>query len=282
MKTKVLIVGLGLIGGSYGAKLKEVGYEVGAITLNQEDIDYAIENNIIDHGQINVSKEYVSQFDLVVFALYPNVFIDWISKYYNYFKKGAVITDVTGVKKDIVYKVQEILKDQSVEFIGAHPMAGKEVYGVKNASKDLFINANYLITPTAINTKKAIDVSTKLANDLGFKNVSVLSVEEHDEMIAFLSQLTHCIAISLMTCKESTHLKEYTGDSFRDLTRIAKINEDMWSELFMLNKKELLSQMQLFENKFKELKTFIENDDVENMKEMMKLSTFNRSFFDKN
>ena len=282
MKTKVLIIGLGLIGGSYGAKLKEVGYEVGAITLNQEDIDYAIENNIIDHGQINVSKEYVSQFDLVVFALYPNVFIEWISKHYNYFKKGAVITDVTGVKKDIVYKVQEILKDQSVEFIGAHPMAGKEVYGVKNASKDLFINANYLITPTAINTKKAIDVSTKLANDLGFKNVSVLSVEEHDEMIAFLSQLTHCIAISLMTCKESTHLKEYTGDSFRDLTRIAKINEDMWSELFMLNKKELLSQMQLFENKFKELKTFIENDDVENMKEMMKLSTFNRSFFDKN
>ena len=101
-------------------------------------------------------------------------------------------------------------------------------------------------------------------------------------MIAFLSQLTHCIAISLMTCKESTHFKEYTGDSFRDLTRIAKINEDMWAELFMLNKKELLSQMELFENKFKELKTFIENNDVENMKEMMKLSTFNRSFFDKN
>ena len=111
---------------------------------------------------------------------------------------------------------------------------------------------------------------------------SILSVEEHDEMIAFLSQLTHCIAISLMTCKNSTHLKEYTGDSFRDLTRIAKINEDMWSELFMLNKKELLSQMELFESKFKELKTSLENDDVENIKEIMRLSTFNRSFFDKN
>ena len=101
-------------------------------------------------------------------------------------------------------------------------------------------------------------------------------------MIAFLSQLTHCIAVSLMTCKESQHLKDYTGDSFRDLTRIAKINEDMWTELFMLNKKELLSQMELFENKFKELKTSLENDDVENIKEIMRLSTFNRSFFDKN
>ena len=117
---------------------------------------------------------------------------------------------------------------------------------------------------------------------MGFKNISILSVEEHDEMIAFLSQLTHCIAVSLMTCKNSTHLKEYTGDSFRDLTRIAKINEDMWSELFMLNKEELLSQMELFENKFKELKTSLENDDVEKLKEMMRLSTHNRSFFDKN
>ena len=282
MSCKVLIVGLGLIGGSYAAKLKELNYEVGAITLNQEDIDYALNNNIIDHGQIIVSKEYVSQFDLVIFALYPNVFISWIKKYYNYFKKGAIITDVTGVKKDIVYTVQEILKDQEVEFIGAHPMAGKEVYGVKNSSKDLFVNANYLITPTNKNTKEVIEKSKKLAYDLGFKNVSILSVEEHDEMIAFLSQLTHCIAVSLMTCKESTHLKEYTGDSFRDLTRIAKINEDMWAELFMLNKKELLSQMELFENKFKELKTSLENNDVEAMKEMMRLSTFNRSFFDKN
>ena len=281
MKYKVLIVGLGLIGGSYAYKLKENGYEVGAITLNQEDIDYALANNIIDHGQVEVSKEYVGQFDLVVFALYPNVFIDWIEKYHNYFKKGAILTDVTGVKKDIVYKVQEILKDQDVEFIGAHPMAGREVYGVVNASKTLFDGANYIITPTVKNSQDVIDASIKIARELGFKNISVLSPEEHDEMIAFLSQLTHCIAISLMTCKESTHLKEYTGDSFRDLTRIAKINENMWTELFMLNKKELLSQMELFEKQFKQLKVALENDDEETMKEMMRLSTFRRSFFDK-
>ena len=278
---KLLIVGLGLIGGSYAMALKEKGYEIGAITLNQDDIDYALENNIIDHGTINVSKDYVSQFDVVIFALYPNVFIDWINKYSTYLKKGAIISDVTGVKKDIVYKVQEILKDLDVEFIGAHPMAGREVYGVKNAKKDLFIGANYIITPTDVNTQKAIDFSKKLGKDLGFENISVLSPEKHDEMIAFLSQLTHCIAVSLMTCKESQHLKDYTGDSFRDLTRIANINENMWSELFMLNKQELLYQMELFIKEFNKLKTSLENEDVDTMKEMMKLSTYRRSFFNK-
>ena len=161
-------------------------------------------------------------------------------------------------------------------------MAGKEVSGVKNASVDMFKNANFIITPTNKNTNEAIEFASSLAKELEFSNISTLSVEKHDEMIAFLSQLTHCIAISLMTCNDSTHLKDYTGDSFRDLTRIAKINEDMWSELFMLNKKELLSQMELFESKFKELKTSLENDDVENIKDIMRLSTFNRSFFDKN
>ena len=279
-KRKVLIVGLGLIGGSYASKLKSVGYEVGALTLNKEDIDYALENNIIDYGQVDVTKDYLNQFDFIIFSLYPSVFKDWIKKYYSYFKKGTIITDVTGVKKSIVNEIQEILEKNEVEFIPAHPMAGREVYGVKNASKDLFLNANYLITPTKLNSLNAIEISKELAKDLGFKNISVLSIEEHDEMIGFLSQLTHCIAISLMTCKDSEHLTKYTGDSFRDLTRIAKINENMWSELFLLNKEELLKQMELFETNFSLLKEYIINDDIENMKKMMKLSTFRRSRFD--
>ena len=107
---KILIVGLGLIGGSYAKILTSKGYEVGAITLNQQDIDYAIENNIISHGMINVDKDYVSQFDVIVFALYPSDFINWISLYHNYFKNNAIITDVTGVKSSIVYKINELIK----------------------------------------------------------------------------------------------------------------------------------------------------------------------------
>ena len=160
-------------------------------------------------------------------------------------------------------------------------MAGKEVYGVKNASETLFEGANFIITPTPVNSQKAIDVITKIAQELGFKTISILTPSKHDEMIAFLSQLTHCIAVSLMTCKESQHLKDYTGDSFRDLTRIANINENMWSELFLMNKKELLSQMDLFIEEFNKLRDSLENEDIETMKDMMRLSTYRRSFFNK-
>ena len=276
---KILIVGLGLIGGSYAMALSKKGYEVGAITLNQEDINYAINNKIIAHGQVNVDKDYVSQFDVVIFALYPKVLLDWINNYHTYFKKGAIISDVTGIKKEIVYKIQDVLKD--CEFIGAHPMAGKEVYGVINASDTLFKKANYIVTPTNKNTQDAIDIATSIGEELEFANISILSPEKHDEMIAYLSQLTHCIAVSLMTCSENEHLKEYTGDSFRDLTRIANINEDMWSELFLMNKEELLKQMDLFINEFNKLKQTIKDEDVESMKDLMRLSTKRRKYFNK-
>lgn len=277
---KFLIVGLGLIGGSYAQALTDLGYEVGAITRSQSSIDYAVENNLIAHGTTEIDGEYIKQFDVVVFALYPKVLVEWIEKNQAHFKKGALLTDVTGVKSPIVYKIQDILRED-VEFVGAHPMAGKEVYGVQNADKSIFRNANYIVTPTEKNTKEAIEECKQLGKILGFKTIAELSPEKHDEMIGFLSQLTHCIAVSLMTCKESEHLVDYTGDSFRDLTRIAKINDEMWSELFLLNKNELLSQMDLFMDKFKTLRDSIENEDKEKMKEIMKLSTIRRSMFDK-
>ena len=277
---KFLIVGLGLIGGSYAEALTDLGYEVGAITRSQKSIDYAVEKGLISHGTTEVTPEYVSKFDVIVFALYPKVLTEWIEKYQGYIKDGAVLTDVTGVKSPVVYKIQEILRPE-IEFIGAHPMAGKEVYGVENADKSIFRNANYIVTPTDKNTPEGIQCCRELGKILGFKTVSELSPEKHDEMIGFLSQLTHCIAVSLMTCKESENLVDYTGDSFRDLTRIAKINENMWTELFLLNKDELLSQMDLFVEKFKELRDSIENEDTEKMKEIMRTSTIRRTYFDK-
>lgn len=277
---KFLIVGLGLIGGSYAQALSDLGYEVGAVTRSQKSIDYAKEKGIIAHGTTEVTQEYVSQFDIVVFSLYPQVLLEWIERYQGFLKPGALLTDVTGVKVPVVYKIQDILRSD-VEFVGAHPMAGKEVYGVENADKSIFRNANYIVTPTENNTKEGIEACKSLGKILGFKTISELSPEKHDEMIGFLSQLTHCIAVSLMTCKESEHLVDYTGDSFRDLTRIAKINEDMWCELFLLNKGELISQMDLFIDKFKELKSSIENSDTEKIKAIMRTSTARRRHFDK-
>lgn len=277
---KILIVGLGLIGGSYAKALTKQGYHVSAITRSQSTIDYALEEKIIEKGTINIDPELIGESNFIVFSLYPKVFIQWIKDNQKYFSPGTIITDVTGVKQEIVYPIQEILRED-VEFIAAHPMAGREVYGVQNSDDRIFRNANYIVTPTEKNTEEAVLLCEELGRVLGFATVSRLSPAEHDNMIGFLSQLTHCIAVSLMTCNNSPNLEKYTGDSFRDLTRIARINDGMWSELFLMNKETLLSNMELFEKEFLRLKDALKNEDVETMREMMKLSTERRALFDK-
>lgn len=278
--SKVLIVGLGLLGGSYARSLRKKGIYVSAIDTRSEAIDYAISSGIIDKGFDYVDKDTVAEADVVVFALYPKVFMEWIQQYQQYFKPGVMITDVTGVKSCIVYKIQQMLRDD-VEFIAAHPMAGREVYGVENSDDSIFRGANYIVVPTEANTKEAIGNCRKLGIYLGFARIATLSPEEHDEMIGFVSQLTHCIAVSLMTCNDNESLVDYTGDSFRDLTRIARINDAMWSELFMLNKEPLLRQMNVFIDEFTTIKNLIQNNDVDTLREKMRLSTKRRALFDK-
>ena len=278
--SKILIVGLGLIGGSYAEGLKKAGFEVGAVTRSRKTIDYALDNGLIDSGMAEVDRDYVSRFDVIVFALYPHVFLSWIEQYQDYIKPGALLTDVTGVKRSVVYKVQQMLRPD-LEFVGAHPMAGRELSGVKYADSRIFQGANYIVTPTPANTEEALQACEELGRVLGFGCISRLSPEEHDEMVGFLSQLTHCIAVALMNSKDSKHLAEFTGDSFRDLTRIARINDSMWSELFLLNRDELLSQMDLFSEKFAELRNAVAQGDDAKLKEMMKVSTERRGYFDK-
>ena len=277
---KILIVGLGLIGGSYAKALKRLGYYISAITLEQSSIDYAMKEHIIDEGSTEIDERIIGEADIVIFALYPHVFVEWIEQNQRLFKKGALITDVTGVKAKLVNKIQDILRED-VEFIAAHPMAGREVSGIENSTAEMFIGANYIVTPTEKNTKEAIQVCMELGRLLGFSNVTTLSTKEHDKMIGFLSQLTHCIAITLMTCNDQKDIEKYTGDSFRDLTRIARINDLMWSELFVTNKAALLEQMNLFMDKFNELKKMIESEDIDNMRNMMRHSTERRALFDK-
>lgn len=277
---KILIVGLGLLGGSYARVLRRFGFHISAITKEQSSIDYALKEHLIDEGSTQIDEKIIGEADIVIFALYPHIFVEWIEQNQGLLKSGALITDVTGVKGSIVYKIQEMLRPD-VEFIAAHPMAGREVSGVENSTDKMFAGANYIVTPTEKNTPEAIQTCMELGRLLGFSNVTTLSPEEHDEMIGFLSQLTHCIAITLMTCNDKEDMEKFTGDSFRDLTRIARINDLMWSELFVANKEALLEQMNLFINKFSELKEMLESEDIDGMRKMMRYSTERRALFDK-
>ena len=278
-KSNILIVGLGLMGGSYAMALKRLGYHVTALARRQETVDYAVEHGIIDSGSAEIDPEMIGSADAVIFGLYPGVFLEWIEENQKYLKPGAMLTDVTGVKSCIVYEIQAKLRPD-VEFIAAHPMAGREVYGVENSTDRMFHNANYIVTPTDKNTPEAIEWCKSLGKILGFRRISVLSPEEHDEMIGFVSQLTHCIAVALMTCSDNRHLVDYTGDSFRDLTRIARINDAMWSELFLRNREALLRQMDLFSKEFSELRDMLAAGDAEGLREKMRLSTERRAYFD--
>lgn len=278
--TNILIVGLGLLGGSYAMALKRRGFPVSAITLEQSSIEYAMKKGIIDYGTTVVEPTLIARADLVVFALYPHTFVEWMERYGHLLTSGTVITDVTGVKGNIIPKINALLPD-GVEFIAAHPMAGREVGGVENADDRIFYGANYIVVPTENNTLEAIELCEELGWALGFRYVSQLSAERHDEMIGFLSQLTHCIAVSLMCAKDDSELVRYTGDSFRDLTRIARINDVMWSELFLENREVLLEEMDRFRDAFEQLYTTVRDSDREKMREMMRISTARRSLFDK-
>ena len=247
---------------------------------NPESIEYALKNKIIAEGSSEVDTELIGKADLVIFALYPHIFKEWIEANQQYFKPGAILTDVTGVKGCIVDDIQKMLREDC-EYIAAHPMAGGEKLGVQNSNEKIFYQANYIIVPTEKNTQEAKAVCRQIGEILGFARISELSPYDHDEMIGFVSQLTHCIAMSLMTCNHMDRLEDYTGDSFRDLTRIARIDETLWSELFLLNKDALLHQVKLFTMEVSKLERMIMEGDKEGIKDMMRRSTARRKLFEK-
>lgn len=278
--TRFLIVGLGLLGGSYAKALKKQGFSVEAVTRSQSTIDYALEQGIIDGGAAFPDPDIIGRADFVVLAMYPQTLLDWVKAHQRYFKPGALITDVTGVKTCVVEPVQQMLRPD-VEFIAAHPMAGRETLGVRNADDSIFRGANYIVTPTEKNTTQAIEACEELGRVLGFARVSRLTPEKHDEMIGFVSQLTHAIAVALMTCNDIEGLEKYTGDSFRDLTRIAKINDEMWSELFLANREALLEQMDQFAAQFALMRQQLAEGDREGMRDVMRRSTVRRKALEK-
>ncbi|HCY06923.1 MAG TPA: prephenate dehydrogenase/arogenate dehydrogenase family protein [Erysipelotrichaceae bacterium] len=274
---KIAIVGLGLLGGSYAKGLARANYQLIGIDIDLEAVEFAKKLNWIVEGGDDPSL--VKNADIIIFALYPLTLLDWVKENQKYFKSGAIITDVTGIKVEVLKGLKEILRDD-VEFIASHPMAGKEVRGIKYADTSMFEPANYIIVPTKDNTEEGIRVATDIAKILNFNTIVELDPETHDEMVGFVSQLTHVIAVSLMNSKDNTHLVDYTGDSFRDLTRIAKINDVLWTELFMMNKENLSKEIDDFVEAILHFQKALDNSDIEEMKRLFVQSTERRKLFD--
>lgn len=275
-----LIVGLGLLGGKYAQVLSQKGYHVTGITHSRSTIEYALTHGYIQAGKTEDFADLVTGADCVIFGLYPTVLLDWVREYGSLLRPGTLVTDVSGVKRGVVEPIQEMLPE-GVEFIASHPMAGRETSGISHSAEVDFAPANFIITPTARNTPEGIAWCRSLAETLGFRRISQLSPAEHDHMIGYVSQLCHAIAVSLMCASDNSELACYTGDSFRDLTRIARINDKMWAELFLWNKDNLISEIDMFTNALLNMRQKLVDDDRDGLEEMFRLSTKRREAFDK-
>lgn len=269
------IVGLGLIGGTYAKALRKYPYTLYGIDIDQETIRFALENDIVDYATTD-PKEHLSKLDVVFVCLYPKDAVSFIQKYIMSFKRGAIISDVVGIKRKMI-DAFDMYKDDEVEFVFSHPIAGREKIGIKHSNEAIFHNANFVITPTKHNTTEALSLIQVLAKQMGFKNVSMIEDVEHDEIISYTSQLTHAIAIALMNSDdEKYNTKLFIGDSFKDLTRISMINEKLWSELFINNKDFLIKKIDAFQNELNNLKDALQTKNIDSLQEQMIKSTKRR------
>jgi len=274
----IAIVGMGLIGGSYAMALRELNPKcIIGIDKDEDTLKSALNDGIID-GAYESAGDFLKEIDLVIIALYPKDTIAFIKNNLQYFKKGTLITDTSGIKQNIVENINSFLPEY-LEFIPGHPMAGKESSGIKGASKDIFKGANYIITPGEKNTSRGLQKIDKMAKAIGCGNVTYISPKEHDRIITFTSQLPHVIAVSLMNLHEEDYkdsIELFTGGSFKDATRVAQINSKLWTELFIMNSDNLIEEIENFQDSMEMLKKAIMNKDTKSMKCIFKKSMLKR------
>lgn len=271
---KVFIVGLGLMGSSYAEKLNTMGYTVYGIDKDKKIQDKAFKDGVIK----GFSMEDMLDSELVILALYPKENVKFVEENLKYFKQ-QILTDISGTKTHQIESLDKILP-KTVRYVSHHPMAGREKSGYDHRDIKMFHGANFLIIDEEKEDRLEVLVIKQLAVDLGFKKITKISKEKHDQLVAHTSQLTHLLAVNLMLIDNLEETKDATGDSFRDLTRIAKINERMWSQLFIDNKTVLIETVDRFIESLESLKSNILNEEQDLLESKLKASKERRIKFD--
>ncbi|MER2181704.1 MAG: prephenate dehydrogenase [Desemzia incerta] len=264
----IAIVGLGVIGGSFAMGLQAAGYQnIYGIDINEETLLTAETEGMIQKG-FRDGKNILQEMDVIILSLYPSQIAPFVEQYQSILKKGAVLTDVTGVKAAIIEQVAEVLP-RTVDFVFAHPMRGSEKKGIEVADHKRFIGANVLVTPISSNKETSLKMVEKLYKDIGFAQVTRVTPEKHDEQIAYVSQLMHALSVAVTnSAQASEETLIFAGNSFQELTRIADINTELWSELFLNNRLALLKSIEQFERELNALKKTLEENDEEKLRKI--------------
>lgn len=263
---KITVVGLGLIGGSMCKAIKKhTNHTVYGIDINRETVSMALSQNAID-----AATDDIGLADITIVSLYPLTTIDFIKENASKFKKGSIVIDTCGIKNSIVKAVTPILAENDVTFIGVHPMAGREFSGFEYSLDNLFDEASFIITPDESVSQTKINLIEDFAYSIHFKKVVISTPEEHDQIIAFTSQLAHVVSNAYI--KSPTNQKQlgFSAGSFQDLTRVAKLNEIMWTPLFMLNKEPLCFEINYIIDRLTEYRDAMQNDDYDRLTELLR------------
>lgn len=264
---KILVVGLGLIGGSICKALKKyTSHTVIGLDNNKKIESQAISDKCIDY----IFDDDYKNIELVIICLYPELTEKWLIENADRMNQGTLVTDVCGVKGNLSLKLKNISIKNKIEYIGIHPMAGKEFGGYINSTPDLYINANFIITPFDDSSEENINLLKNLVLEIGAGKIVVTSPENHDKMIAYTSQLAHVVSSAYVKSPELDLECGFSGGSFQDMTRIATMNEKMWTDLFMQNRKNLSFELDTLIKNLSEYKTALEDEDYIAMQELIK------------
>ncbi len=265
---KVAVIGLGLIGGSLAYALR--GFRRALITgcdINPKTRAAALKNKAVSEVYDNAG-DAIEGADLVVFCTYPDSIGGLIDENRARFKKGAVVSEVCGVKSGVSRRIRAALPD-GVDYVGGHPMAGKEVDGFENASSELFWMSGFIITPDKNSKESSIALLREMAKYIGATRIAMADPDEHDRVIAYTSDLMHVAASALCLDYPPEMNRAYTAGAFRDCTRVARINGELWSSLFISNKKNVVSEIDRLIGSLEKIRVLVEKADRENLEKLL-------------
>lgn len=271
------IIGLGLIGASLAAAIHENTYDsVLGLDINENTMRAALGQRTVDGA---LSQVNIATCDMIIIALYPRTAIQVLGEIAPYVKKGTIVVDCCGIKRPICAEGKKLAAQYGFTFIGGHPMAGRECWGYESAKSDMYKGASMILTPDPEEAKVTVSCVSDYFLSLGFARITKVTPEEHDEIIACTSQLAHVLSSSYIRSETAAKHEGLSAGSFRDMTRVAALNDRMWSEIFLDNKDNLLSEIDGLIRHLQEYRNAIAKDDRETISELMRDSTHKRAVY---
>ena len=265
---KVGIVGLGLIGGSMAKSIKaRTGHTVFGIARSEETLMMARMCGAVDAP---LTQENLSQCDLILIAIRPAAAIEWVRRNAADISKSAVVVDLCGVKRVVVESIAPIAEQYGFAYIGGHPMAGKERGGFTSATEDLYVGASMILTPDKRTDMQLLEMLKAFFLDIGFANLTFSTPDEHDRIIAYTSQLAHIVSSAYVKSPEAQRRRGFSAGSFRDMTRVARLDEDMWTELFLDDADYLTKELDILIENLSDYANALKARDADQLRALLK------------